>query len=293
LIIFIIPKNSGLERCKDISRRYSVNAKLIEVRGEDVPEFVTRIGNLEKVIGITGEDLFEEYKLRQKTDDLEVLERIEWYDPNFIYKKPSLCILGPNGKDLNELPRKIRICANSKYRELAKKSILLLREMGYDCTDFYATGATEEYLRSNLADLVIDIVCTGNSIEKYGLKVYERIFSSDIVVLKPKIRTRFNLNDLYETISQRVSSQDNSSYSKKLSQDPNLLKRKLIEEAGEVITADSRENLIWECSDLIYFLFVIMAKESITIEDIEKENARRNKETLINKQNMDKEKENN
>lgn len=59
-----------------------------------------------------------------------------------------------------------------------------------------------------------------------------------------------------------------------------LLKRKLIEEAGEVVTAKDKENLIWECSDLIYFLFVIMASNGITINDIEKENFKRKKEVL-------------
>jgi phosphoribosyl-ATP pyrophosphohydrolase len=53
--------------------------------------------------------------------------------------------------------------------------------------------------------------------------------------------------------------------------------RKLIEESAEVITAKDKENLIWECSDLIYFLFVIMAKEGVTILDVEEENERRNK----------------
>jgi phosphoribosyl-ATP pyrophosphohydrolase len=38
--------------------------------------------------------------------------------------------------------------------------------------------------------------------------------------------------------------------------------------------------LIWECSDLIYFLFVIMSKEGISIKDIEKENEKRNKDVI-------------
>ena len=85
-------------------------------------------------------------------------------------------------------------------------------------------------------------------------------------------------------ISEKIKSNDEKSYTRKLIANPNELKRKIIEEAGEVVTADSKENLIWECSDLIYFLFVIMAREGITIKDIERENERRNKETLINNQ---------
>jgi phosphoribosyl-AMP cyclohydrolase / phosphoribosyl-ATP pyrophosphohydrolase len=104
---------------------------------------------------------------------------------------------------------------------------------------------------------------------------------------------KFDLEELYEVICNRIKSNDEKSYTKKLISNLNELKRKIIEEAGEVITADSRENLIWECSDLLYFLFVIMAKEKITIKDIEKENERRNKETLLNNLELNKSKEGN
>jgi len=93
----------------------------------------------------------------------------------------------------------------------------------------------------------------------------------------------FDLNSLYEKIASRLKSAPNGSYTKKLFSDELLLKRKLIEEAAEVITAKDKENLIWECSDLIYFLFVIMAKEEITISDIEKENERRNQSEGVKK----------
>ena len=86
-----------------------------------------------------------------------------------------------------------------------------------------------------------------------------------------------DLQALYEKIQIRLSSSDESSYTKKLVADPELLKRKLIEEAAEVITAKNKEELIWECSDLLYFLLVTMASKGITLEDIYKENLRRDK----------------
>ncbi len=91
------------------------------------------------------------------------------------------------------------------------------------------------------------------------------------------IKEKFGLNALYDKIVLRLKSAPEGSYTKKLFNNELLLKRKLIEEAAEVITAKDKENLIWECSDLIYFLFVIMAKEGVAISDIEKENERRNK----------------
>ena len=88
-------------------------------------------------------------------------------------------------------------------------------------------------------------------------------------------KKEFSLQELYNKVSNRINEKKKNSYTTKLVNDPLLLKRKLVEEAAEVITAKDRENLIWECSDLIYFLFVIMSKEEITIKDIEKENKRR------------------
>jgi phosphoribosyl-ATP pyrophosphohydrolase len=95
---------------------------------------------------------------------------------------------------------------------------------------------------------------------------------------------KFLLNDLYNKINQRIKENNPNSYTKKLVNESLLLKRKLVEEAAEVITAKNKKELIWECADLVYFLFVIMAKEGITINDIERENERRNK-SILNKKN--------
>ncbi len=81
---------------------------------------------------------------------------------------------------------------------------------------------------------------------------------------------------MYNKITLRKENAPSGSYTKKLYEDSELLKRKLIEEAAEVITAKTKNELIWECADLIYFLFVIMASKGVTLADIEKENARRN-----------------
>lgn len=88
---------------------------------------------------------------------------------------------------------------------------------------------------------------------------------------------KFDLEELYQKIKSRINSPDSNSYTKKLVLDKELLKRKLIEEAAEVITAKNKDELIWECSDLIYFLLVYMAEAGVTLEDIYKENLRRDK----------------
>lgn len=241
-----------------------------------------------KAIGITGEDLFKEFLIENRDPNLMLIKRVGWEDENCIFGKPTLCLLGPKGKILTDLPKNLKIGVNSKYKELAKRDCLNpLENKGYKLEKIYASGSTEELFVNGIVDLIIDIVYSGKSAEEANLSVYEKLFQSDIVIIgkkeniqikdkKPK-PTRFSLEDLYKKIKQKIDSNDSSSYTLKLINDPLLLKRKLVEESAEVITAKSRENLLWECSDLIYFLFVIMAQEGITIADIEIENQRRNK----------------
>ncbi len=281
----IVPKNSGLDKCKKIVYDVFKGLEIKEVRGEDIPLFTEKLIEENKnIAGITGEDLFKEFLLNNRNSQLTILKRIPWEEDRFIYKKPALCLLGNKNKKFNELPKRIKICINSKYKELAKKyCINPLENNGYSIEKIYVSGATEEFLVRGLADAVIDIVCTGESIRKANLIIYEKIFESDIVIIgKSEESGTFSLEALYQKISKRMSQNSESSYTSKLVNDLPLLYRKIIEESGEVITAKNRDELIWEISDLIYFLFVIMAKNSISIEDIEKENKRRNKkESLI------------
>jgi len=96
------------------------------------------------------------------------------------------------------------------------------------------------------------------------------------------------LQELYDKIVSRINSNDENSYTRKLIADTEILKRKLIEESAEVITAKNREELIWECADLLYFLLVIMASKGVTLKDVYEENYRRDKETLINPEKLSK-----
>lgn len=86
-----------------------------------------------------------------------------------------------------------------------------------------------------------------------------------------------NLDELYLKIKSKISSSEENSYTRKLVADKELLKRKLIEEAAEVITSKNKDELIWESADLLYFLLVYMAQGDVTLEDVYKENERRDK----------------
>lgn len=186
MIIFILPKNSGLSNCKDLIKDYS--GEILEVRGEDVPLFVFELSKLKKkVIGITGEDLLKEFLLENKNTGIELISRISWSDPGCLFGKPTLCLLGDKNKSIEDLNKRVRVCINRKYSKIAKKYLSKLEDKGFTFEKIYLSGATEQTIKNNVADLVIDIVYSGKSAEEAGLEVYDKIFSSDIVIIGGKI----------------------------------------------------------------------------------------------------------
>lgn len=76
----------------------------------------------------------------------------------------------------------------------------------------------------------------------------------------------FSLNELYELIGERIKHAPTDSYTATLTDEK--LKAKILEEAAEVTDFSDRENLIWEISDLLYFISVMMVKQKISWEEI-------------------------
>ena len=124
---------------------------------------------------------------------MEILKIIPWKDSNCLFGKPTLCLLGPKNKTLELLPKKLRICINRKYQKLTNKyCINKLISQRYIVEKVYVSGDSESMFSNSLVDLVVDIVYSGKSAEEAGLEVYEKIFSSDIVVLGGKNETKNN-----------------------------------------------------------------------------------------------------
>jgi phosphoribosyl-ATP pyrophosphohydrolase/phosphoribosyl-AMP cyclohydrolase len=80
--------------------------------------------------------------------------------------------------------------------------------------------------------------------------------------------------ELYGTLHSRLISADSAakpSYTQQLLRDPARLAEKLREETEEIIVAPNRDNLRWECADLIYHLFVKMVAAGLTPAEVEAE----------------------
>jgi phosphoribosyl-ATP pyrophosphohydrolase/phosphoribosyl-AMP cyclohydrolase/histidinol dehydrogenase len=71
-------------------------------------------------------------------------------------------------------------------------------------------------------------------------------------------------------LQERKSGAPAGSYTARLFNEPALLKAKIMEEAGELCDATSKENTAFEAADLLYFALVKCVAAGVSLEDIER-----------------------
>ena len=76
----------------------------------------------------------------------------------------------------------------------------------------------------------------------------------------------YSLNLLSEIIRERFKNPTPGSYTATLNDE--RAREKLMEEAEELTEAESREDVVWECADLVYFLSVLMEREGVSWRDV-------------------------
>jgi len=190
-VMLVLPKNTGLKVYTQLFMQkypeYSEH-KQIEVRGEDVPFWISQLTKKgKKVYGFTGEDLYHEYELENPDEGVvEVLGVMEWNDPSALYDKPALCLIGPIGKTMEDMPREITVCASKKYKHIVDDYLEKYREKGFVFDQVYVNGSVETSCSEGISDIAIDIVYSGRSMKECGLEIYDVIFKSDCVILGGK-----------------------------------------------------------------------------------------------------------
>jgi phosphoribosyl-ATP pyrophosphohydrolase len=76
--------------------------------------------------------------------------------------------------------------------------------------------------------------------------------------------------NLLRTLTGRVQSAPQGSYTKRLLDDPELLKAKLIEEAQELAQAGNPGEVAHEAADVFYFALVAMARSGVDLATVER-----------------------
>jgi phosphoribosyl-ATP pyrophosphohydrolase/phosphoribosyl-AMP cyclohydrolase len=81
--------------------------------------------------------------------------------------------------------------------------------------------------------------------------------------------------ELERTIRERLATPVEGSYTNRLASDAALLGAKLVEEAGELASAATADEVVRESADLLYFTLVRLAASGVSLVDVESELARR------------------
>lgn len=78
----------------------------------------------------------------------------------------------------------------------------------------------------------------------------------------------FNAEALYEVLKSRKEELPEGSFTTKLFKDNFFLKRKIMEEAFEVVNFEQGDGLEWEVADLAYFVLTFMVENNVTVQEI-------------------------
>ena len=294
----IVPKNSGLkgyawkvlkEAGLDIGQaertgKDSARIGGLEVlfqRGEDIPKIVMdefRMGRV--ALGGTGDDLYDEFRLRDPSNTLKVENTYDWTDTAAKFLRPALCLIGKQGAPLPEGEAKVALTAKYELtgREYLAKSPQFRGRAPK--VNLY-TGGLERAVATGANDIGIDVVYTGNSLEGNGLGIIDEIRFSDLVVISPLKREESGIGRAvrkeFERIRQRLDNPTDS-YTSRLLADPEKAARKFVEEGYEFVQAYwGRGKMVPEMADVIYAAVVLATIRGCTVDDLTKEMLSRQK----------------
>ncbi|MBI5498873.1 MAG: phosphoribosyl-ATP diphosphatase [Deltaproteobacteria bacterium] len=81
-------------------------------------------------------------------------------------------------------------------------------------------------------------------------------------------RPRFETGLLYDTLRSRIAEGGEESYTVRLARSPRLLRRKVMEEAYELVEAVTGEERVHEAADLVYHTLALLAAEGVGWDEV-------------------------
>jgi len=315
--LIIVPKNGGLKdvvsrtlkemgvdylKSKKVDRdNYKSGGLTVSVyRAEDIPQVIEDLYFDKKIkaLGFIGDDLFDEYKLRNSRTILQVFETVDWIDNKAKFMRPALCMMKRKGENLDGI---VNVAVNEKYEQTSRK---VLEEIGWiigyaECRDgekpeelrclsnFKANvrvykGNTELTVAQGLNDICIEIVYSGSSIKRNGLEIIGKpLRVSDFDIIGVNESNPYVFKREYQMIVDRIKNPKEGSFTSELASDPNKSVKKVGEELAEFNRAlgryetsvdkeKARKDVLIEVPDLVYTIFVNAARCGIDFKDITK-----------------------
>ena len=176
----------------DKSRKLIINTskdfiKVAILRTWDIPKFVN-YGAAD--IGVVGKDILFESNLENNYYELE--------DLGIGQCRMSLASLE------NKIPRQKKIRVASKYPEYTKKYFL---ENSKDMEILILKGAIEIAPVLGLADCIVDLVQTGQTLKENGLKELEKIsdITSRLIVNKSSFKSKYKeINEISRELKKHI-----------------------------------------------------------------------------------------
>ena len=251
-------------------------------RGEDVPQIVVdefAKGNI--VLGLTGDDLYDEYRFRNPENQLKIENIYDWFDESARFFRPTLCLINRTGKE-KDIPLESRVAVNGKYectcRNYLQTSYIFKGKI--PIVTVYS-GGLESAVARNTNDCCIDTVYSGSTINEYELSIVQKIRFSDLVVISPlkEDESLFGraMRFEYDLIKGRKENPIDT-YTSNLLKSDEQVRRKINEEAYELIQALSgRGNVVAESADVLYSTFLALVQRGIRLDDIATEVKKRQK----------------
>lgn len=306
----VIPKNSGLKGYAwkalkeagldlDTAEQIAKNKlrlgdlTLVLKRGEDIPQLVVDYATKGKIVlGVTGDDLFDEFRLRRPNNPLKLENTYDWFDDRLEengerkakFYRPALCFINQTG-NLEDVPLVARIALNNKYAETSR--LYLRKSPATRDRTFVGTlysGDVEITVAEGINDCCIDTVYSGKTLTDNGLQIIGLpIRFSDLAVISALKSQESLLGKAmareYTQVLGRVLTPTDS-YTSKVLADPEKLVRKGVEEMLELalsVVGVGKGKPIGEAADAMYAFNMLIAKAGLTLDDIAREMIKRQK----------------
>lgn len=164
-------------------------------------------------------------------------------------------------------------------QDVDSKQVLMLAYSNKDSLNKSFEGGLATYFSRSRQELWTKGLTSGNTQELKTVR-----FDCDFDTLLFKVKQKgnachldrfscfgdkeFSVEELYEVLQSRKENLPEKSFTTKLFKDKFFLKRKIMEEAFEVVSFEQGDGLQWEVADLAYFILTFMVENNVSVQEI-------------------------